>query len=186
MGFAVELHIDEINAAPIVALSDAIYAQCGGENLTGIGAHPHISLAVFAQLEPAPIAALLAEFAAATLPLPVTFAAVGVFPTIQGVVYLAPVVTPQLLAVHAHFHALLAQRGLASHPYYRPGNWMPHCTVGIELPAENVGTAVTLCQQAKVFGPATLTTVRLIEFRPVRAIFIHHLQGGARSMGCKV
>lgn len=177
MGFAVELHIDEINAAPIVALSDAIYAQCGGENLTGIGAHPHISLTVFAQLEPAPMAALLAEFAAATPPLPVTFAAVGVFPTTQGVVYLAPVVTPQLLAIHAHFHHLLSQLATASNAYYLPGSWIPHCTVGFELPAEKVGTAVTLCQQAPVFQPVTLTTVRLIEFRPVRSIFTYQLQG---------
>ena len=177
MAFAVELHIDETNAAPIKALSDAIYAECGGENLTGIGGHPHISLTVFTELESAAIDALLAEVAATTPPLAVTFGAVGVFPSVQGVVYLAPVVTPQLLAIHARFHERLGQLAQPSNAYYRPGNWMPHCTVGIELPAEKIGQAVTLCQQADVFRTVTLTTIRLIEFRPVRPIFTYPLQG---------
>lgn len=178
MGFAVELHIDEANAAPIVALSDTIYAQCGGASLTGMGGYPHISLTVFTELaEPTPVAALLAEFAAVTPPIPVTFSAVGVFSGTQGVVYLAPVVTTQLLAHHRRFHEQFAPLAIVSNAYYRPGNWMPHCTVGFELPADKIGQAVTLCQQANVFQAVTLTTIRLIEFRPVRPIFTYHLQG---------
>lgn len=178
MGFAVELHIDEVNAAPIVALSDAIYARCGGLSLTGMGAHPHISLTVFTELaDPAPGDALLAEFAAVTPPIPVTFSAIGVFSGTQGVVYLAPVVTAELLALHRRFHERLAALAIPSNAYYLPGNWIPHCTVGFELPAEQIGQAVALCQQAHVFHAATLTTIRLIEFRPVRPIFTYHLQG---------
>lgn len=177
MGFAVELDVDETNAAPIKALSDAIYAQCGGENLTGIGGHPHLSLTVFTQVEPAAIDTLLAEFAATTAPLSITFTAVGVFPTGEGVVYLAPVVTAPLLALHAHFHERLSQLALASNAYYRPGHWMPHCTVGLALPPDKIGQAVTLCRQAALFRTVTLTTVRLIEFRPVRPIFSYPLQG---------
>lgn len=177
MGFAVELHLDAVNGARIKALSDAIHAQCGGENLTAIGAHPHLSLATFPQLDPARLEETLATFAAATPPLPVTFAAVGVFPTAQGVVYLSPVVTPHLLALHVRFHDLLAPLAMPSNVYYLPGNWVPHCTVGFELPADKIGQAVMLCQQADVFRPVTLTTVRLIEFRPVRPIFTYELQG---------
>jgi 2'-5' RNA ligase len=177
MGFAVELHIDPVSAAPIVALTEQIYTTCGGETLTGIGAHPHLSLTVFTQLDPTPLAALLAEFAATTAPLTVTFAAVGVFPTTQGVVYLAPVVTPELLALHARFHDRLTQLTMPSNAYYLPGNWMPHCTIGFELPPDKIGEAVMRCHQADVFRPVTLTTVQLIEFRPVRSIFTYDLQG---------
>jgi 2'-5' RNA ligase len=177
MGFAVELHIDPINTAPIVALTEQIYAQCGGKHLTGMGAHPHISLTLFAQLDPASIEGLLAEFAATTPPLSVTFASVGVFTAAQGVVYLAPVVTAQLLAIHAQFYTLLTQLKTPSNAYYLPGNWVPHCTVGFELPADKIGPAVTLCQGADVFRTVTLTTVRLIEFRPVRPIYTYPLQG---------
>lgn len=177
MGFAVELHIDPVNAAPIVALTEQIYAICGGRTLTAIGAHPHLSLTVFAHLEPTSIDALLVEFAATTPPLPVTFAAVGIFPTKQGVVYLAPVVTVDLLTLHARFHHLLKRLALPGNSYYLPGNWMPHCTVGLDLPLDKLGQAVMLCHHADVFRAVTLTTVRLIEFHPVRPIFTYDLQG---------
>lgn len=178
MSFAVELHIDEANAAPIIALSDTIYAQCGGASLTGMGGHPHLSLTVFAELaDPTAVAALLAEFAAETPPIPVTLSAIGVFSGTQGVVYLAPVVTAELLALHARFHERFAQLAIVGNAYYLPGNWIPHCTVGFELPADNMGQAVALCQQADVFRAVTLTTIRLIEFWPVRPIFTYHLQG---------
>lgn len=177
MGFSVELHMDDANAAPIVALTELIHTQCGGVNLTGMGAHPHLSLAAFTHLEPAQLEEVLAEFAAVTPPLPTAFSAVGVFPTTQGVVYLAPVVTSQLLTAHAWLHHRLEQLALQSNPYYLPGNWIPHCTVGFELPADQIGQAVALCQQANVFQRVTLTTVRLIEFRPVRPIFTYDLQG---------
>lgn len=177
MGFAVELHIDPINTAPIVALTQQIYAQCGGQHLTGMGAHPHISLTLFAQLDPASIDGLLAEFAATTPPLSVAFASVGVFTTAQGIVYLAPVVTAQLLAVHTRFHRLLDQLAIPSNAYYLPDRWVPHCTVGIELPPDKIGLAVTLCQAADVFRAVTLTTLRLIEFHPARPIYTYQLQG---------
>ena len=177
MGFAVELDLAPASAAPIVALTEQIYTTCGGEMLTGSGGLPHLSLTVFDQLDPAPMAAQLAEFAAATPTLTVTFAAVGVFPIKQGIVYLAPVVTAELLALHARFHQLLTSVTLISNPYYLPGHWMPHCSVGINLPADKIGQAVMLCQQADVFHPVTLATVRLIEFHPVRPIYTYQLQG---------
>lgn len=177
MGFAVELDLAPASAAPIVALTEQIYATCGGEMLTGSGGAPHLSLTVFAQLDPVPMAALLAEFAATTMSLTVTFAAVGVFPGKQGIVYLAPVVTAALLTLHARFHHRLTSIAPTSNPYYLPGHWMPHCSVGINLPVDKIGQAVMLCQGADVFRPVTLATVRLIEFHPVRPIYTYQLQG---------
>ncbi len=175
MAFAVELHLDDDNAASIGALTAAIYAQCGGENLMSSGAHPHISLAGFAQIDLAQISARLADFAATTAVFGVTLAAIGVFPT-TGVVYLAPVVTQQLLTIHSRFQRMLEPLGLPSNAYYWPGNWMPHCTVGLNVPADKIGHAVLLCQQAPVFRTVTLTRMRLIEVWPVREIFTFNLR----------
>ncbi|MBX3011703.1 MAG: 2'-5' RNA ligase family protein [Caldilineaceae bacterium] len=177
MGFAVELDLDADSAAPVIALSEAIYATCGGKNLTDRGGWPHLSLAVFTELQPPLLQELLADFAATTAPLTVTLVAVGTFPASQGTVYLAPVVTVALLALHARFYTLLSAVGVTSHAYYAPGNWMPHCTVGIDVPAAQIGQAVALCRQAALFGPVTLTSLRLIEFHPARPLYTHNLQG---------
>ncbi len=169
MGFAVELQIENESAAPILALMAAIHAQCGGENLTAQGGHPHISLAGFDQIDLAQVSARLDDFASTTAAFAITLSAIGVFPG-TGVVYLAPVVTQSLLTIHSRFQRLLEPLGLPSNAYYWPGNWLPHCTVGLNLPAATIGQAVLLCQQAPVFRPVPLTRVRLIEFWPLREI----------------
>ncbi len=175
MGFAVELHIDDDNAAPILALTTAIYAQCGGENLATSGGQPHISLAGFDQIDLAQISARLADFAATTPAFAITLSAIGIFPN-AGIVYLAPVVTQQLLTIHSRFQRMLEPLGLPSNAYYWPGNWIPHCTVGLQVPADKIGAAVMLCQQAPVFRAVTLTRMRLIEFWPVHEIFTFNLR----------
>jgi len=175
MGFAVELQVDNESAASILALTAAIHRQCGGEDLTMAGGHPHISLAGFDQIALAQISARLADFAATTPAFAATLSSVGVFPN-AGVVYLAPVVTQQLLTIHARFQRMLEPLGLSSNPYYWPGSWIPHCTVGLNLPVDAIGQAVLLCQQASVFGAVTLARLRLIEFWPVREIFTFNLR----------
>ncbi|MEZ4864614.1 MAG: 2'-5' RNA ligase family protein [Caldilineaceae bacterium] len=170
MGYAVELHFDAAQATPIVRLTESIFAACGGLNLLEIGGAPHLSLVVMDEPDLTQLQAVLHRFATTLAPFAVTLAAVGSFPTEQGVIYLAPVVTQQLLQVHAHFHAQLAAVGLKSHGYYQPGHWVPHCTVGIDVPAAKVGEALMRCRQADVFHTVTITSLRLIEFRPVREI----------------
>jgi hypothetical protein len=45
------------------------------------------------------------------------------------VVFLGPVVTVELLAVHAQFHELFVQHTKSRWPYYAPHRWVPHCTL---------------------------------------------------------
>ncbi|MEZ4673270.1 MAG: 2'-5' RNA ligase family protein [Caldilineaceae bacterium] len=170
MGYAVELDFDAESAAAITALTATIYDTCGGLHLTGIGHRPHLSLAVFDSIVPARLESILQHLAQTTAPFVVQVAAVGTFPGPQGVVFLAPVVSATLLAVHTSFHDQLATAGLAAHSYYRPGNWVPHCTVGMELTPPQVVAAVGLCRVADIFRPLMVTAIRLIEFRPVETL----------------
>lgn len=175
MGYAVELTFDEASGERISVLSALIHTQCGGTDLTGVGAQPHISLAVFDTQPPVGIEPLLAHFAAGMSAFSVHFAAVGTFPGPQGVVYLAPVVTNELLTLHKRFHAQLDAVNLAGHGYYRPGVWVPHCTVGYGLAAEQLPVAVALCRQADIFASVTVCALRLIEFRPVQVLCEYQL-----------
>ena len=142
-----------------------------------LGARPHISLTVFDELYPPDVHEALQNFAAEVAPIPLQFSAVGIFPTAEGVVFLAPVVTQRLLDVHADFHARMAALGRQSLPYYRPGNWVPHCTVAMNLPPEQIPTTVAICKAAPVFHAFSLVGLDLIEFRPVKTIYEFPLVG---------
>lgn len=176
MGYAIQLHFDDSNTKKITTLTAQLHTTYGGLDLTGINAAPHISLAVFDTLVPERVERLLADFAAATARFALALAAVGSFPGPKSVVYLAPVVTADLLAVHTELHAQLRVVGLQSHGYYRPGSWVPHCTVAMELPKEHVAKAVADCRAANVFNTVQIESVELVKFRPVEGIYHHPLR----------
>jgi 2'-5' RNA ligase len=156
-----------------------VYQTCGGVDLLGIGLQPHISLAGYEQIDEQALAPVLEQLAKRSPPLPTKLDAIGVFPASQGVVYLAPVVTPQLLHLHAVYSALAADAGHVAHPYYQPGAWIPHCTVAGDLTPDQVGEAVRLCLQSRVFVSGRLVEAGIIEHQPARTLAHYRLTGAA-------
>ncbi len=170
MAFAVILYFDPITEVSVRALWDALAAQGVSSVMATMGIRPHISLVGWEGLAPESVRHELADLAASTAPLTTRLGAVGTFPTDQGVVYLAPVVTTELVKLHEAFHARLSSLGISSFDYYRPTSWIPHCTVAINLPAEGVLVAVDVCRRGRVFGPARLIEIALVEYLPVKEI----------------
>jgi len=171
MGYAVELNLSKDSAARVVKLWESLARESINSVMLDLGAQPHISLAVFEDLVPAVLQDDLGRFAEVTRPLSVVLSSVGAFPTAEGVVFLAPIVTQELLGVHERFHSLLRDREGECVEYYRPGKWVPHCTVAIDIVADRIGAAIEMCVRSEAFGPVELDEVSLIEFRPVREIY---------------
>ena len=168
MAFAVELHFDAEADARVRGLWRRL-AELGLPSLEGHGeVRPHLSLALFEDLEPAKFSPLLDAFARETAPVELWLSAAAIFPGDEGVVYLAPSVGTELAACHADFHARIEAAGLESHAYYRPGRWVPHCTVGQGVPRADLPRALMLCAESDAFGPVTLCGADLLEFPPVR------------------
>lgn len=167
MGFAVELHFDPATEARLTSLWDTITRAGIGIDLSEMGSRPHISLAVLDHVDLEMFRVELESFARDEQPLTVTLGAVGTFPSTQGVVYVAPVVTRELLALHERFHRRLDNLGIMAHSYYRPNSWVPHCTTAFEVQWDQIPAAVNVCRQSDVFHPAQLVAVGLVEFRPV-------------------
>ena len=175
MGYAIALNLSQASAARVVRLWEDLAGASISSAMLDLGAQPHVSLAVVDELDPARIRADLGRLAEATSSLSMDLASAGTFPTAAGVVFLAPVVTPELLEVHRGFHRLLSDRGVESVAYYRPGNWVPHCTVAIDVVADKVGAALEICVRSEAFGTVELDELSLISFRPVREIYTYPL-----------
>jgi 2'-5' RNA ligase len=176
-GFAVELLFDPAMEARLRALWKALAQAEVSSSMLDIGARPHVSLAVFERLDPTSMHAELDGFARENPPLEVTLSAVGTFPGAEGAVFIAPVVTPEMLDLHKRFHRRLAELSIPSLAYYHPSNWTPHCTAAMEMPPDKIPAAVEICRNADVFGSARLVEVELIAFRPVRRLYAFPLGG---------
>lgn len=177
MAFAVVMYFDAATEAEVRSLWALLSEKQISSVMATMGIRPHISLAGIENLDAQQLCAMLQAFAQSTLPLTVKFGAVATFPTGQGVVYLAPIVTSELLRLHENFHVRLADLSLSSHEYYRPGNWIPHCTVAIDLPPESISAAVNACRTSNVFHEAHLVKIALVEYLPVQEICVFPFGG---------
>lgn len=144
---AVELYFDAASEAAVRRVQQAIHSA-GVERPPGpVDARPHISLTVTegasAALEPA-----VRAFARRTPPLPVRLSVVASFPGEQNVLFLAPTPDKTLLTLHRSFHVALHSAEVGSRPHYRPGAWVPHCTLAMNMPEAQLPRAFAVARAA--------------------------------------
>ncbi|GII04625.1 2'-5' RNA ligase family protein [Planobispora takensis] len=141
---ALELYLDPVAEKRIRTLWDAL-AREGVPSMRDLlkGRHrPHVSLISAPRLDGPAVAAALRGMEVA-VPLGLRFDFVGQF--LGRVLWLGPVPTPQLLAHHAAVHERLAAAGITGFDVYRPGAWVPHCTLSMRVPFPKLLDALRLC-----------------------------------------
>ncbi len=139
---------------------------------------PHITLAAFdpkTNLEK--LKQVTAGYAQSTKPFDVTFTSISQFATAQNVVYLAPILTADLMALYQSFQNCLAEAELEPGFYYRPGSWIPHTTITMKGPKADLGPTVEIVRKAKVFNlPMRLDHINIVQYAPFEFIERYELQ----------
>lgn len=175
-GYAIELYFDSQMENQIRLFRESIY-KLGIEPVLGkMDDKPHVSLAVFSQMDPEALKKVAFEFSGAIRQFPVQLDAIGVFPTIDNVLYLTPVPTLRLLKTHQEFHRILKQKKLIPSAYYLPNHWVPHCTLEFNLPDEQLILAVQLCKQHFTPIRGWFDRLGVIAFRPIEYLAEYPLQ----------
>lgn len=134
MPFAVELGFDEALTGEITALQERLETVGVGLSLRSLGFVPHLSLATCLEVDEDESRKLLRELARETSPFPVAFEAAGAFPPDGATLFLVPAPSLELLELHRRFWARFKAISGEPSDFYRPDRWVPHCTVGREVP----------------------------------------------------
>jgi len=129
--YSVELFFDSTMEATLKGESEKLRDAGLPAPLLRWGTRPHISLLLGSELRDGAEQAV-AAFARETHALPVTLDVIATFPH-RSVVMLLPVVTCELLELHARAHQRLGAYFGESDPHYAPARWIPHCTQSIFL-----------------------------------------------------
>ncbi|WP_344075501.1 2'-5' RNA ligase family protein [Luedemannella helvata] len=136
---ALELYFDTVAEQRIKTLWRALTAA--GVNNQGEHSHgrhrPHVSLVAAHELDPVAINDALSGLAVPP-PIELTFGHVGQFP--GGVLWLGPAPTNPLLELHAEVVRRLDAAGVEFWPLYRPGVWVPHCTLSMTARGDAIST----------------------------------------------
>jgi 2'-5' RNA ligase len=135
MPYSVELRFDQDLAERVRALWRALEQIGAGSFRPGGEPVPHISLAVYddgAEVDELAVSRLVDRLATRCATTEIAFASFGVFPTEENVLFLAPVVTPTLLDLHANYHGMAEELGANCRAHYLPDRWVPHCTLAMQ------------------------------------------------------
>lgn len=144
--YAVELFFDEQTEEQLLSIWRGLAEADINASMINIAeCRPHITLGVFAgEIDVEVMKQRLTQFAAGRVAFDVSMEGVGTFPT-SGTVFISPTVTETLIQLHKEFHASFALFEEHKNPYYLPGRWIPHCTMGIRLSAEEAGRVIEYC-----------------------------------------
>jgi 2'-5' RNA ligase len=179
MGYAIALFFDLAACQKLEEARQAILRAAGMPLPVDARSQPHITLAMFETIEdPASVDKILRKFSRTVPPFPIQMASAGLFPTEEEVIFLAPVTTRRLLDVHVRLHRELKRAGLVSIPYYRPEQWVPHCTVSVGLKSDAKARALESILHSGAFGAAVLSEIGLVQYDPIKYLGTHPLGGG--------
>lgn len=140
---AIELYLDVDTTRRVRTLWRAL-EEDGIPTLGSLNARhrPHLSLAAARRIDPGPVAAALDGVPLGRgMTLQLDF--VGQF--IGRVLWLGVTPTAELLGLHHAVHDRLAAQGVEVWEHYRPGRWVPHCTVSMRVPNPLMAPAVRRC-----------------------------------------
>ncbi|MFI7606227.1 2'-5' RNA ligase family protein [Micromonospora sp. NPDC049366] len=167
---ALELYLDTDATRRIRVLWDALEAE-GVQSMRSLleqRHRPHVSLAVAPRFDPERVTAALDGMVVAA-PLRLSFQHAGQF--VGRVLWLGATPTAELLAHHRQVHDRLSAAGVPLVEHYRPGRWVPHCTLSMRVPNVLMAAAVRRCLEilpveATVVGAALTDHARGIS-RPL-------------------
>jgi 2'-5' RNA ligase len=175
MPYALELALDD-EAAAVVRTVWRDIATAGFPLMVDLGANPHISLAIWNEIERDALEEAICRFAAGFAPVDIVFHAVASFAS-TGAVFLAPAPNQRLRDVHEHCHRMLAPFSHEAWPHYAVGVWVPHCTLAMDLDGEGLERVMHVARRTRLPLQGRLVRAELMEFRPVRRLMFAPLRG---------
>lgn len=164
--YAVIVYFDHVSEGNIRRIQSEVSRVTGNTYLSDNRILPHITLTLFSKESFQEILEDLASFAPELRDMSVSLSSIGIFNSTPAVVNLLPVVSDELIRIHASLTGILSRHISDFNPYYERSNWVPHCAVAVNIaPDELTGAIETTC---RLFTPMTCTfsALSLVECNP--------------------
>ena len=169
MSLAIELYFDDESDRRVRNLCSEL--KSSGIPVPSHGEfRPHISVATVAQEHVDAAKKAVENLAANTVKFSSSLTAVGTFPGDEGVVFLTPSLSDGLMSIHRRTDDEFETLRVPVSPLYSRGQWVPHCTVGIHVPSDQVPKAVSICRDAGVFGPIVVNGMLILDTDEQRVV----------------
>ena len=131
MMYAIEMYFDKETEEKIMRLAQKIADAGLSTKYLEWKTRPHVTLAVYNDIDVDRCAQLLEKFANDHKAFPAFFDAVGMF-NYTKTIFLSPIMTRSLYELHSDLYALMQEFEASAWEWYKqPDCWVPHCTVAL-------------------------------------------------------
>jgi 2'-5' RNA ligase len=167
MAFAISLKAVNDTAGRIRALWEEIAQFEDCPSMASLGYPPHLTLAVYDDVPPAWVGAALRQAFAGWSAPRLTFTRLRFFDDPLAL-WLEPSPSADLASAHARVHACINPS--LCHPHYRPGAWLPHCTLGTQIITEHREEAIAFAARPIEAFEVVFVVADWVSFAPVFVI----------------
>jgi 2'-5' RNA ligase len=179
MTIAISLKAANGTADPIRALWDQVSLFEEAPSMVALNYPPHITLAIYGDVAPDLLKATLRRGFTGAPALRLTFTRLRFFDSNPLVLWADPSPSPALAEAYAAVHACIDPA--QCYPRYRPGAWIPHCTLGTQIKAEHRADAIALAALSIEPFDVLFDVVDCVCFPPVAVLEEHVLMRSERD-----
>ena len=161
MPFAVEFFFDQKSTDRVRDVWSNMSNLGYGVEMTG---RPHVTLAIWDAIDIEEAHGWLRAFALELQPFSIRFASVGLFARPRSVIFLTPVVTAYLLEIQEKFRTSFRGPVGDSWSNFRPGWWVPHCTLAHDIGLASLPAALATASEIELPFEAEANSIGIVEF----------------------
>jgi len=176
VAFALSLSSSNASAAAITSLWEQMSAFEDQPSMRALNYPPHITFAVYDTpgVTEELATAVMRQVATAGTAIEIEFNRIGHFPGPPPTLWADPEPKQALLEMHRRIHASIDPALCREH--YRPGNWIPHCTLAMRTPPEHSAEALAFAARFQGGVRVAFDRIDCVEFPPVRILTEARLQ----------
>lgn len=170
MSFSIELHFDEKSNLIIRNMWKKLREKGISGYMDQYGGFPHIALAVFDDIDILEVEKLIEKIAENESMFNIKMSSLGIFPSNESVLFLSPAISATLINLHAKLHAILKDIEGCKWEYYLPDFWVPHCTLGMNIPKSKIHDGLDVIIEDYEPLDVRIEGIHLVEFNPVKLV----------------
>ncbi|MBB2754980.1 UNVERIFIED_ORG: 2'-5' RNA ligase [Rhizobium aethiopicum] len=165
MPYGISLKCLNETASPVFKLWDEAAAFEETASMRALNYPPHLTLAVYDEFSSDRLAAALERVFRGHSAVTVSFSGASYFENEFIVLWARPIADNALFQLHA---ALQQEIDPAyCHEHYRPGNWVPHCTVAAKVPKAKSEIAINWANENRMQFAVSFDAADCVRFPPV-------------------
>jgi 2'-5' RNA ligase len=175
MPHAVVLYFKEEHEKKFLKIWGSLASEHLSTNLVKAEIRPHITLAIFDELNCKPCEPQIKDIASQTPPLDIQITHLGLFTKPDPVVFAAPTFTQNFLNFHSYIHDVLVTESKNPWEMYLPGMWVPHCTLALGFKFKDLGRIFEKCLDLDLPMNIKADQVGVVEFQPMKDVYKYRL-----------